>query len=173
MRPNHGKLICIVFVITSIHGMLAMGDSVVNFDSVFSGTNLSGSHYAGLTWGWGNSGYEGNLGYWEVYNNGYNPPVLSHPVINAWGCSLLGIGFPTQVNVSGAYFAGQGNPSVYTAGVRVHGYQNGIEIACTPLLTGFTSFANPKWFAMNLYKVDSILIEFDPRFQRRGMVWYG
>ena len=159
--------ICLAVLVVAVQ---AYGVIVVNFDDLDVNYVLTGSHYAGLTWERGNNGYNNNQGYWGIPSSSVNYPY-SEPrnAINCWGCTLLGISFPTQVDVSGAYFAGQGDEDSWTNGVRVHGYRNGSEIATTDWFTDIDS--HPDWFAMNLNQVDRIVIESNPVNDGGG--WYG
>ncbi|MBU0638128.1 MAG: hypothetical protein KKB50_04625 [Planctomycetes bacterium] len=92
-----------------------------------------------------------------------------HYATNKWGDTRLGIGFPQLVDVQGAYFAGQADEAVWTTGVRVVAYRNG-EVAQE---TGwFTEIgAEPRWFAMDLQRVDRIEIIAIPTLNGGG--WYG
>jgi len=145
---------------------------VVDFDDVPAGTILTGSDYGGLTWEQGNAGYQGKQGYWMIpeeprpNNYPYSPP---HNVINGWGCTRIGIGFGAEVDVLGAYFAGQGAGDSYTIGVRVHGYNGAAQISETPWFYDIDE--HPDWFAMNLTGVDRIVIESIPVNEGGG--WYG
>jgi hypothetical protein len=159
--------ICLAVLVVAVQ---AYGVVVVNFDDLADGYVLTGSNYAGLTWELGNNGYNNNQGSWGIpsYSTHY-PYSEPQNAINLWGCTLLGIGFPTQVDVSGAYFAGQGSEANWTNKVRVHGYRNGSEIATTDWFTDIDS--HPDWFAMNLTQVDRIVIESNPVWNGGG--WYG
>ena len=160
--------ICAAVLVVSVQ---AYGVTVVNFDDLAPGYVLSGSNYAGLTWESGNNGYNDNQGSWVTQSSSDITFPYSEPIdaINYWGCTLLGIDFPTQVDVSGAYFAGQGSQNAWTNEVRVHGYRNGIEVATTDWFTDIDS--HPDWFAMNLTQVDRIVIESNP--VNNGGGWYG
>ena len=149
---------------------------IVNFDDLSYGMSLTESNYAGLTWEIGNAGYKGNSGYWyipndpaEYLNPGDYPYSLPHNVINAWGSTLIGIGFPQLVNLEGAYFAVQGAESSWTTAVRVHGYQGENEVVVTDWFSEIST--TPTWFAMNLENVDRIVIESEPT--NLGGGWYG
>jgi len=132
---------------------------VVDFDDLDYKTTLSGTTYAGLTWEWGNLGYEYNQGYWKVPSDlpASYPYSEPHNVINAWGATLMGISFPETVNVQGAYFAAQGDTSSWTTGVRIHGYLSGAEVEVTNWFNDIDE--TPSWFAMNLENVDRIVVE--------------
>ncbi len=162
-----------VFVLLYLTAPNNLHATVLDFEDLSYEQHISGTNYAGLFWEYGNQGYQGNIGSWAC------PPNLSsnypysgkHNLTNTWGCTLIGIKFPTIVDVEGAYFAGQGSYSsfVWTTGVRVHGYLDNIEIAITNWFTDIDN--NPDWFAMNLYNVDRIVIESIPVIQGGG--WYG
>ena len=159
--------ICAVILVVAVQ---AYGVTVVNFDDLAGGYVLTGSNYAGLTWESGNNGFEDNPGYWLVPSASSYPYSQPLNAENAWGCTLLGIGFSTQVDVSGAYFAAQGNgPLGWTNKVRVHGYRNGSEVVTTDWFTDIDK--HPDWFAMNLNQVDRIVIESNPVNDGGG--WYG
>jgi hypothetical protein len=160
------NLITICLVVVCVATVQVYG-VVVNFDDLPGNYVLTGSNYAGLTWELGNNGYNDNQGYWVTYSDyPYSEPLNA---INAWGCTFLGIGFPTQVDVSGAYFAAQGSDGNWTNEIRVHGYRNGSEIATTDWFTDID--LHPDWFAMNLNQVDRIVIECTPVNDGGG--WYG
>ncbi len=117
--------------------LLALGGGamcvVVDFEGAPAfGANLTGTPYSGLTWEPGGPGSNGNLGYWLV-----NSAPAAHSghiyAMNAYGATLLGIGFPGRVNVSGAWMSSQAAPIGRTTGVRVHGYRSGAEVAVTRL----------------------------------------
>ncbi|MDO8586012.1 MAG: PEP-CTERM sorting domain-containing protein [Armatimonadota bacterium] len=152
----------VAFVVLIFELMSAAGPTlavVVNFDDLPNHTVLTGTGYAGLLWEPGNTGFYGNQGYWLAGELGY-PHSTPNFVMNAWGSTQIGIGFRGLVNVNGAYFAGQGNPSAWTTGVRVHGYRFGSEVALTDWFTEIDSDSD--WFAMNLNSVDRIVIESVP-----------
>ena len=146
---------------------------VVNFDDLDYGWTLSGTTYAGLTWEWGNE-IDGHLGEWCIPiedGPGSYPYSEPHVAINGWGASLMGIGFPEEVDVLGAYFAGAGTH--FTPGVRVHGYLGETELATTDWFNDINE--TPDWFAINLNNVDRIVIESIP-IERQDLPdysWYG
>lgn len=148
----------------------------INFDDLEYEYTLSGTTYAGLTWEWGNDRGDGHLGEWYIPSEGYDsyPYSLPHVVINGWGASLMGVGFPETVNVLGAYFAGieGASTSPTTPGVRVHGYLGDVEVAMTDWFNDID--VSPSWFAMNLSSVNRIVIESIP-VERQGLPdagWY-
>ena len=149
---------------------------VVDFDDLSYDTNLSGTTYAGLTWEWGSEVYdeygEPHSGRWDVPPDDVPTYPYSEPycVINAWGASLMGIGFPETVDVLGAYFAGVTSSGYWwTTGVRVHGYLGETEVAATDWFNDIDM--TPSWFAMNLNNVDRIVIESVPVVSGSG--FYG
>jgi hypothetical protein len=139
---------------------------VVSFDDLTSGLDLTGSGYAGLTWVVGNAGVSSNIGYWrtplEQKNNYPHSPPRN--VINAWGCTEIGIGFPSAVAVEGAYIAAQGDPIAWTPSLTVRGYLGGQFVASTSAFT--TIGTSPAWFNMDFVGVDRIVFETVP-------VWFG
>ena len=89
-------------------------------------------------------------------------------IINKWGDTRMGIGFPGDVDVDGAWFASQTSPEVTTDGVQVVGYRDGREVARTEWFEGLTT--EPRWFEMDLDDVDRIELISRPRV--RGGGWY-
>jgi hypothetical protein len=148
------------FISIAIGVFLASGtvsSAVLTFDDLSSGDNISGTNYAGLTWEQGNSAYGGNDGYWLSASTGSSYPFSGKNVTNAWGSTLLGISFSEDVNISGAYFAGQGAIGSWTTGVRVLGYLDGVHTETTAWFNDIDASAD--WFAINLNNVDRIVIE--------------
>jgi hypothetical protein len=151
--------------------------TVVNFDDLYVdpdyGTTLSGTNYAGLTWEFG-SDVGGNAGEWEIPPEGFDiyPHSGPYSIINGWGASLMGITFPTTVDVSGAYFAGAIMEDLWTSSVRVHGYLSGAEVSVTDWFTDIDT--TPDWFAINLSGVDRIVAESIPipRQSYPAISWY-
>jgi len=144
--------------------------TVVDFDDLIGPMNLTGSGYAGLTWELGNIGRGGIYpGEWIIDYVGFSDWPYSPPnnVVNGFGATLMGISFPTEVNVSGAYFTGQGAEAGWTTGIRVHGYQGGVMVATTPWFNDID--AHPDWFAINLSGVDRIVIESIPVLEGGGV----
>lgn len=100
----------------------------------------------------------------------YFPASGNRYVTNKWGDTRMAIGFRGVVGVKGAFFAGQGGgPRVWTSAVRVIGFRNEKRIAATDWFTGIGK--EPKWFEMNLFGVDRIVIESRPVHEGAG--WYG
>ena len=143
--------------------------TVLDFDDLPYQYNLTANGYAGLVWGNGNGGYNGNIGFWEIsqpLSNGY-PHSLPSDVMNAWGCTQIGIGFPSPVNMGGVYVAGQSN-GPYTTGIRVHAYMSGQTVAVTDWFTNISTI--PAWFDMSaLVNVDRIVFESVPVYQNTGI----
>ncbi|UCF34715.1 MAG: hypothetical protein JSV78_05300, partial [Phycisphaerales bacterium] len=117
-------------------------------------------------------------GVWAVPTRGASrtPSSGAHYVVNKWGDTRMGIGFggvgettARQVNVHGAYFFGQSDQGVWTGGVKVIGYRDGLEVQETDWFRQIG--AEPQWFAMNLREVDRIEIIAEPATNGGG--WYG
>ncbi|MGD8453424.1 MAG: hypothetical protein PVJ57_16550 [Phycisphaerae bacterium] len=118
-----------------------------------------------------NRARNGRHGEWVVPSRGATtfPHSGSHNVINKWGDTHMGIGFPQLVDVQGAYFAGQAGPGVWTTGIVVISYRDGREVQRTEPFRGIGS--EPAWLAMNLQRVDRIEIVAEPVVNGGG--WYG
>ena len=142
--------------------------AVVTFDDLASFYSLTGSEYAGLTWEYGNAGKEGNQGYWSVSTTPY---IFGNHAINAWGATLIGISFNDVVNVSGALFSGHGGANGWATGVRVHAYLNGSLVATTDWFYDIDE--SQDWFAMNLTRVDRIVIESQESLELADTGFYG
>ena len=97
-----------------------------------------------------------------------HPHSGRHLVVNKWGDTRMGIGFPGLMDVYGAYFAAEGGPGSVTTGVRAIGYRQGQVVGQTDWLTSLG--ATPKLLAMNLREVDRIVIESQP--VTGGAGWY-
>lgn len=112
----------------------------------------------------------GRQGVWVVPSRGATMNTRSgdHNVVNKWGDTNMGVGFPGLVNVNGAYFAGQGGEGVWTRGIRVIGYRQGREVGQTPLFTDISD--EPAWMDINLRGVDRIEIVATAVFNGGG--WY-
>ena len=109
-------------------------------------------------------------GEWAVPSPGAaeHPHSGTHYVVNKYGATDMGVGFPTVMDVHGAYFAGQGGRGVWATAIRVYGYRDGVEVAATDWFTDLG--AEPAWFPMNLTGVDCITIEAAPVYG--GAAWY-
>jgi hypothetical protein len=110
-------------------------------------------------------------GVWIVPSRGasYNAHSGIHYVINKWGDTRMGITFPFRVDISGAWFAGQGgDEGVWASGIRVIGFCDNEPVKTTDWFEDIDS--SPSWFAMGLIDVDRIVIEAAPVFNGGG--WY-
>ncbi len=85
---------------------------------------------------------------------------------NKWGDARMGIGFGRTVDVRGAWFIGQNDASTYPATIVAVGYRGGVEMARTEPFASFSE--EPAWFAMDLFAVDRIEIQVDPKGGRTG-----
>jgi hypothetical protein len=141
--------------------------TTLNFEDIAPGTLLSGTTYGGIFWEQGSPGESGNIGGWKA--GGDYPHSGSINLLNYWGCPLLGMTFPSAVNVESAYFAGQGVATSFTPELRVHGYLGGVEVATTDWFNQISS--TPVLFNINLSGVDRIVIESVPVI--RGGGWFG
>lgn len=91
-------------------------------------------------------------------------------IMNEWGDTQMGIGFPEVVDVQGVHIFGQGlGRGVFAPAVRVHGYLEGDLIATTEWFERIGDA--PEWFAIDLEGVDRIVIEAQGAI--RGAGWYG
>jgi hypothetical protein len=166
-RVLHVMGAVIVVLIVTGAGRVSVSATVLTFDDLYAVVDLTGNGYGGLTWEQGNAGTQGNIGFWLTGSGAHGSYPHSQPinVVNAAGCSLIGIGFPTAVNMQGAYIAGQGD--FFTTGVRVHGFLGGQETNYTGWFTTIT--AAPRWMDMSvLTDVDRIVFEAIPVFQGGG-----
>ena len=113
----------------------------------------------------------GQHGQWAVPSRGATtlPHSGSHNVVNTWGDTRMGIGFPTRVDVQGAWFAGQASEGAWTPGLRAVGYRGGQAVQETEWFRSIG--AAPRWMAMNLKDVDRIEIVALPALNGGG--WYG
>ena len=112
----------------------------------------------------------GEQGEWVVpsLRDTFYPNSGKHYVMNKWGDTRLGIGFPELVDVHGAFFAGQAAKGAWTTGVRVIGYRDGTVVRETPWFTDIDK--SPTWFPMGLRGVNRIVIESQPVVNGGG--WY-
>jgi hypothetical protein len=110
-------------------------------------------------------------GIWVIPSIGaiYYPKSGNYNVINKWGDTMMGISFPTIVDVHGAWFSGQGGgEGVWTSGIRIIGYYNGQQTKVTDWFEDIDD--SPSWFEINLQDVDRIVIEATPVYKGAG--WY-
>lgn len=112
----------------------------------------------------------GRQGTWAIPRrfNTFVPHSGQFSVANTWGDTKMGIGFPGQVDVEGAWFAGQAGEGSWASAVRAHGYRGGELVVTTDWFTSIER--EPSWFAMNLGDVDRIEIEAKPTIAGSG--WY-
>jgi hypothetical protein len=127
---------------------------VLDFDDLPESHSLLDTNYAGLTWEMGNAGV-GGVGYWTTTsafsNYPHSPP---RNIINAYGCTEIGITFPLPVDMGGAYVGRQGGD--IASGVYVNGYSHGSFVAGTSVLTDLST--TPVWLDMSgLVGVDRIV----------------
>jgi hypothetical protein len=110
-------------------------------------------------------------GIWVIPSRGasYYPYSGDHNVINKWGDTMMGIGFPTIVDIHGAWFAGQGGgETIFASGIRALGYRNGEHVQTTDWFEDIDDI--PSWFEMNLEDVDRVVFEATPVYNGAG--WY-
>jgi len=99
----------------------------------------------------------------------FYPCSGNHYVTNKWGDTMMGISFPNNVDVNGAWFAGQGGgEGVWTKSIRVIGYRNGKQSQSTDWFEDIDD--TPSWFEINLLDVDRMVIEATPTLNGGG--WY-
>jgi len=100
-----GLGVCLVLSATAVHA------TVVNFDDLQPWLNLTGSGYAGLTWGTSTDhAYPGQTSYWATtsedsfptYSEPHSYPVYVYP---GYGGDNLWFSFPSPVTFNGAWFA--------------------------------------------------------------------
>ncbi|MCH7545565.1 MAG: hypothetical protein IID30_04090 [Planctomycetes bacterium] len=115
-------------------------------------------------------GRNGAQGTWVVPSRGgtYYPKSGRHYITNKWGDTSMGIGFPTPTDVHGVYVAGQAGAGVWTIGLRVIGYREGIEIGHTDWFKQIGKV--PAWLEINLIGADRIV--FQSRAVHDGGGWY-
>lgn len=155
------KLVVIIFLLLSSSRALAI--DVVTFDDLPANFILTGTSYAGLTWETGNQGDSGQQGVWAAV--GDFPHSSPRAVANTAGSTLIGIAFPSQVNMSGAYFALQGN--LGATQVRASGYLNGQLINTTGWTATLTQ--TPVWLDMStLSHVNRVIVESLPVITNAG-----
>jgi hypothetical protein len=113
---------------------------------------------------------EPNRPVWAVPAHGATgtPHSGRHNIVNKWGATRIGIGFPRVVHLHGAYIAGQGGEALWPDAVRASGYRDGDLVATTPWFRGIGS--QPEWFAMDLAGIDRVVIEAQPALG--DAAWY-
>lgn len=161
-------------------GLLCIAGSsfatLLDFENLTPKDDISGTYYEDLYWEYGNAGYLNVTGSWlcpQSSSSGdfyHCPNSGSRNLINSWGCTEIGIQFLADVDVFGAYFAGQGYIETWAEAVRVSGYRDGEMVGQTNWFTDIDQ--HPDWFAINLTNVDRIVIEAKPTY---GYTygWYG
>lgn len=154
-------------ILAMAHGMLAQ--TVVHFDDLAADTVLTGGTYGGLTWEAGIAGYGGNIGDWRVPPTGNFPASGTRNVVNGWGSTSIGVGFPGVVNVLGASISPQSVPAVTTTGVRVVGYAAGTQVGVTDWFAPVANQAT--WMPIALGGVDRIVFESQAVYGGAG--WFG
>jgi len=110
-------------------------------------------------------------GMWTVPTGGstYYPYSGEHYAVNKWGDTKMGISFPSNVDVHGAWFAGQGGgEGAWAEGIRVHGYLNGEHKKTTDWFYDIDD--TPSWFEIHLEDINRIVIEAIPVYNGAG--WY-
>jgi hypothetical protein len=112
----------------------------------------------------------GDQGEWEVPSMRSTQSAHSgtRHVINRWGDTNLGLGFPEEVDLQGAWLAGQGTLGSWTSGVQVVGFRDGVEVERTGWFESIGPA--PAWFEMGLEDVDRV--EFHARAAIDGSGWY-
>ena len=113
----------------------------------------------------------GAHGAWLVpsRNATFHPHSGTHNLVNKWGDTRMGIGFPHPVTVDGAFVAAQGGRGAWTSGLRVVGYRSGEVVQTTDWFRAIGE--TPVWFAMRLTNVDRIVLEAES-VQPDVAVWY-
>jgi hypothetical protein len=161
MRITEGykRSVAAAVVLLAMASMRVLAGEVdLSFDDLTAPTVLTGSTYAGLTWETGNVGIEGFHGTWLVQSGSFTYPHSSPNVLhNQFSATLMGIGFPSPVNMDGVFVAGIGNAPTLWYSIRAHGYLGGTETNVTSLAGVMTT---PYWFDLSaLTNIDRIVFE--------------
>lgn len=96
--------LALALMIGSVHA------EVINFDDLSTNHAVSGTNYAGLTWG-GSSvdSFPGETGYWVTRGVDYPSYAIPHSgsnyLVNAWGPNNLWFAFSSPATFDGAWFA--------------------------------------------------------------------
>ncbi len=98
----------------------------------------------------------------------FNAHSGEHYITNKWGDTVMGIGFPTLVDVDGAWVAGQAGDGVWPTTLRVRAFREGAEVALGEPFEGLTD--EPQWLALDFSSVDRIVFEAQPRVG--GAAWF-
>ena len=112
----------------------------------------------------------GAQGEWEVPGMRWNqrPHSGVKHAINRWGDTRMAIGFGREVDLVGAWIAGQGTFGSWTDGLQAIGYRDGEEVARSDWFEQIDG--TPAWFAMGLEDVDRVVLVARPVIQGSG--WY-
>lgn len=91
-------------------------------------------------------------------------------IMNMWGDTRIGIGFPSLTDVRGVNVMGHGSsPGAFAKSLRVVGYRDGEVVGTSEWFTGLSSDA--RWFEIGLEGVDRIV--FEAVAMEVGGGWYG
>lgn len=112
----------------------------------------------------------GSQGEWEVPGRRWvkNAHSGDHVLINRWGDTNVGLGFPETVDLKGTWIGGQGTLGSWTTGVQVVGFRDGVEVGRTEWFEDIG--AESTWFEIGLEDVDRV--EFLARAVIEGSGWY-
>ena len=112
----------------------------------------------------------GEQGAWMVpsRNSTYHAHSGAHYIMNRWGDTRMGIGFPGGAQVHGAWIAAQDKDGLGLPGVKAVGYLAGEKVAETEWLREVGK--TPTWLAMEFPEVDRIEILSEPFLL--GGAWY-
>jgi hypothetical protein len=115
-------------------------------------------------------GRNGAQGRWVIPSRGATttPHSGEHNLVNEWGDTRMGIGFPRTVDLHGVYVSGQAGVGAWTRGIRAIGYLGGKQVKTTEWFEGIDD--TPRWFEINLRKIDRVVFESIPVLQGGG--WY-
>ncbi len=111
------------------------------------------------------------LGAWQVPP----APAARHAasgeryVMNKWGAARMAIGFPSRVDLHGAFVAGHGDPAQAATCLRAIGYRDGQRVQVTGWFVGLT--AEPEWLEFDLAGIDRVELEALP--VNHNAAWYG
>ncbi len=112
----------------------------------------------------------GARGTWTVPSRKSTRRALSgeHYATNKWGDTNMGLAFGAPVDLVGVWVAGQAEQPVWTSGLVVVGFRDGVEVARTPLFEEIG--ADYAWFPIDLEGVDRV--EFQARAVHLGAGFY-
>ena len=113
---------------------------------------------------------QGDQGVWEIPSRlgTYYPHSGDHNLINKWGDTSMGVGFPTPTDVRGVFVAGQAASGVWTTGLKAIGFRDGEMVDFTPWFEDIDE--TPRWFAIDLADVDRVV--FVSRAVLNGGGWF-